>query len=572
MSAISSRPVRVRLDVINAIRQYCMEATDIARGMKVLLLDHETTPIVSLVFGQLEILQKEVYLFEKISTQNRESMPYLQAVCLFRPTEENLEHIRQELRNPKYGSYYIIFTNSVKESYLRKIAEADELELVKEVQEFYADYRAINHDTWTLNLFGPGVLSPVSVEWPMCLSRSTDGIISMLLSLKLCPYIRYQRTSELASQLARSVENRVRNSPLFHLGRAKASAPLLLILDRNEDPITPLLTAWTYQAMCHQLIGLVNNRLDLSHVEGIQEELKQVVLSSLQDEFFSEHMYDNLGDLGVVIKQFVDKFQSESKIRGRLESIEDIKRFIEQYPSFRKTAGNVSKHVAIISELQHQIQSRRLLDVSPVEQKLACHEDNNDAVESVKNILVSGPTPLHPDDALRLVLLYTLRYAQNPANQLELLTKILSRHYKIPTERLILIRLLRQYASQTRRTASLDLFRNQDWLTSVRGKIKRGLMGVTNVFTQYKPLLEKIISLLRENKLDPHDYPHLLSEPTKPPPTEILIFIVGGATFEEAALIHKINRESTEFQCLLGCTGLVRPNQFMNDILQTKNV
>jgi len=37
------------------------------------------------------------------------------------------------------------------------------------------------------------------------------------------------------------------------------SPPLLLILDRRNDPVTPLLNQWTYQAMIHELIGIKNN-------------------------------------------------------------------------------------------------------------------------------------------------------------------------------------------------------------------------------------------------------------------------------------------------------------------------
>lgn len=51
-------------------------------------------------------------------------------------------------------------------------------------------------------------------------------------------------------------------------------APLLLILDRRNDPVTPLLSQWTYQAMVHELIGIQNGRVDLSQVPGIRPELR----------------------------------------------------------------------------------------------------------------------------------------------------------------------------------------------------------------------------------------------------------------------------------------------------------
>ena len=43
---------------------------------------------------------------------------------------------------------------------------------------------------------------------------------------------------------------------------------------RREDPVTPLLTQWTYQAMVHQLIGIKNNRVSLAGVPGVSKELQ----------------------------------------------------------------------------------------------------------------------------------------------------------------------------------------------------------------------------------------------------------------------------------------------------------
>lgn len=60
-----------------------------------------------MVYAQSEILQKEVYLFEKIGMPGREMMKHLKCVVFVRPTEDNIARLREELRRPKYGQYFI---------------------------------------------------------------------------------------------------------------------------------------------------------------------------------------------------------------------------------------------------------------------------------------------------------------------------------------------------------------------------------------------------------------------------------------------------------------------------------
>lgn len=39
--------------------------------------------------------------------------------------------------------------------------------------------------------------------------------------------------------------------------------------------------------MVHELLGINNNRIDLSRVPGISKELREVVLSAENDEFYA---------------------------------------------------------------------------------------------------------------------------------------------------------------------------------------------------------------------------------------------------------------------------------------------
>lgn len=52
------------------------------------------------------------------------------------------------------------------------------------------------------------------------------------------------------------------NTPTLHAQHQQTfdfghrSSPALLILDRKDDPVTPLLNQWTYEAMIHELLGI----------------------------------------------------------------------------------------------------------------------------------------------------------------------------------------------------------------------------------------------------------------------------------------------------------------------------
>jgi hypothetical protein len=79
----------------------------------------------------------------------------------------------------------------------------------------------------------------------------------------------------MAKKFAMEVKYKMgKEDQLFDFGRRADTPPILLVLDRRNDPITPLLSQWTYQAMVHELLGINNGRVDLSAVPDVRPELK----------------------------------------------------------------------------------------------------------------------------------------------------------------------------------------------------------------------------------------------------------------------------------------------------------
>ena len=267
----------------------------------------------------------------------------------------------------------------IRKSSLERLAEADDHEVVKSVQEYFADYVVINPDLFVLNLGFPRqrLWGNSPDLWnPDSLQRSTEGVIALLLSLKKKPLIRYEKNSLMAKKLATEVRYQITQDEQLFEFRKIDTPPILLILDRRDDPITPLLTQWTYQAMVHELLGIFNGRVDLNDVPDVRPELKEIVLSQDQDPFFKKNMYLNFGDLGGSIKEYVEQYQSKTKNNANIDSIEDMKRFVEDFPEFRKLSGNVSKHVTLVGELSRRVSAGNLLDVSELEQSLACSDNH----------------------------------------------------------------------------------------------------------------------------------------------------------------------------------------------------
>lgn len=63
------------------------------------------------------------------------------------------------------------------------------------------------------------------------------------------------------------------------------------------------------------------------------------------------------------------------------DSAEDMAKFVENYPEYKKMHGNVSKHVTIVTEMSKIVQERKLMLVSETEQELACNGGQGAAFE-----------------------------------------------------------------------------------------------------------------------------------------------------------------------------------------------
>ena len=561
------------MDGIEILRHYIdrmIHGDGKCRGMKVLLLDDATTQIVSAVYSQTEILNQQVYLVSNIKDSSRASeQSHLNAVCFVRPT--SIDALRNELQSPRFAEYHIFVSGILSGGQLRNLASADVHEKTVQVQEMYADFVPMNADLWTLqDAQSLAMTVAAGTSWApkyaVQYERNLQGLQSMLLALKKQPTcIRYAAHSPCAEELAKDLQEAIQGDDIFHFRSNKRNGGLhVLVLDRRDDPVTPLLSQWTYQAMVHELLGLNNHRVRLKGAPNVSKDLEEVVLSSTQDEFFRDNRFNNFGELGEEIQRMLKEYQKHTAQHSaaNLNTIEEMQSFMEKFPELRSRSHNVSKHVAIMGELARLVELCSLMDVSQFEQQLACADDHNahwrELLEKLESRAIKVP------DKLRLGLLYSLRY--EVSGNIHMVQSAMSKG-GVPADVVNLVPVMLRYAGSKSRGPGL-FGDDHHLLGKMTKSILTSVQGVQNVYSQHVPLVMETLQSLVKGKLSARTHPAVGGSVSTVLPEHVLIFMVGGVTYEEGTKIHEFN-ETSKIKVVLAGSTVHNSTSFLDELRST---
>mmetsp|Transcript_14048 Transcript_14048/g.50458 ORF Transcript_14048/g.50458 Transcript_14048/m.50458 type:complete len:188 (+) Transcript_14048:1411-1974(+) len=165
---------------------------------------------------------------------------------------------------------------------------------------------------------------------------------------------------------------------------------------------------------------------------------------------------------------------------------------------------------------------------------------------------------------LKLVLLFILRYETSGCKQVNNMVSALQQR-NIESSHVHLVTEIVKYAGNTYRTG--DLFRNGNFFSRA-SKLVGGLKGAENVYTQHQPLLVQTLEAFAKGK-SRDEYPSVSTEfelRDSKPPQHLLVFIIGGVTYEEARYVAQVNEANQGFQVTLGGTSILNSKMFVRDL------
>jgi vacuolar protein sorting-associated protein 45 len=273
-----------------------------SQGIKCLLFDLYTKPSLSTLIPHSDFLNNDYFLFDDI--RNTRSKININCVCVLNVS--SIKYLIEEISDPSYVSYAILFTSSLDPYLLNILAKNDVHNVIEEVFEIYMDYT--RQDTWLYKC------------------NKIEDLIYSLGSDPSYFYYKYNREADKDKVISNNINLNKEGGRIF-------------ILDRSYDEITPLLIDWHYQSMikryCEYNDGMVN-------IEGRQYDL--------QDDFFKNNKFRNISDVSISLEEEVKKLDIKKRIKKvNITEIEDINKISEV----------VNKHMDIYKYIIRNIEDKR---------------------------------------------------------------------------------------------------------------------------------------------------------------------------------------------------------------------
>ena len=166
--------------------------------------------------------------------------------------------------------------------------------------------------------------------------------------------------------------------------------------------------------------------------------------------------------------------------------------------------------------------------------------------------------------------LYALRYHKHPSNAVPMLMDMLVAAGGVSSTQADLVNKILTYHSSLHSTPSQsgisDIFDSAGIFSGASSRFK-GLKGVENVYTQHTSLLESTLQNLVKGRLREQQYPFVEGGgSTKDKPQDVIIFMIGGATYEEAKMIAGINATTPGIRVVMGGTSIHNAASFLEEV------
>ncbi|KAH9503153.1 Vacuolar protein sorting-associated protein 33A [Bulinus truncatus] len=178
----------------------------------------------------------------------------------------------------------------------------------------------------------------------------------------------------------------------------------LLLLDRNVDLLTPLLTQLTYEGLIDEIFTIKNTNVKLPPEKFISaeerktgkeeslSELKKFILNSA-DELYAELRDKNFNAVGAIVSRKAKTITAEFDERHAAKTVGEMKQFVSKLPHLQAARSSLGIHTSIAELIKDVTDSDEFLDALRCQQELT-HGIDTDKVNPYIEDCIAKMEPL----------------------------------------------------------------------------------------------------------------------------------------------------------------------------------
>ena len=396
--------------------------------------------------------------------------------------------------------------------------------------------------------------------------------------------------------------------------------PLLVILDRNSDLITPIQHCSTYQALIDDMLKHTANRVEFETVVDPEAKrpkkvTKKYDLDPDTDPFYSQHKFqpfpEAIEENGSELQEVTER---ETTIRTKTGGVAqdgaaDLATAVDSLPALLARKKQLEVHTSILQAVMNEVAARDVPQFFELESSLATVSYRNDAGKAKKDViaLVADSEKGSANDKIRLIVVYALATGAKAADMDEVATalstameqaqdkqvraqvasglkaiaylKQLRAMHMIPTATDMLQELqspqkaskegtmLSGFMAKAATQATGFLAKASDKVSSMLGKIhKHHATVVLENLCDMKPGSEDESYLYLDPKVKGDVDVSKLQAMTRAPVREAVAFVIGGGCYGEYQNLQMLANDQRKIS--YGSTELLDPDAFLDQLGQ----
>lgn len=517
-SALTTKPATSSNGIRGLVKQRLIREmiVGVQGSYKIVLVDQPGARILNAAFRMHEMMDQGITLVESITNQ-RQPTPTFPAIYFVAPTQQNIDLIIKDFEaSRRYASAHLFFTTSCPKAMMTKLgANKNVLSSIKSFVDLQIDFHAIEPLVFSLDLSR----DLVSFFGSTFSEMEVNNVAIRLLNVIRCTgetkcAIRYQ-LSTAATKLAQNIQQKINTETEMNAKKAPASAsfqpigdsgssssvpPMLLILDRSIDMISPFLHDLGLQSMLYDMLGhkITNNIFEFETTDNGKPVVKPCPIDEEDDiyvKFRHKHIMEVMKSATelqeALIRDFPAVVKAEKNSRQCTES--ELAEATRTLGKYRSRKNQISLHWQIAEKLNKEFKNQTMDQMIPLEQTVATGFDSHNTAVSAKDIqkqvyevIKDSTSRFSPDAKNRLALLFA---TCSKAENLNDIKTVCTGNCTLDNTQLQALNVFEPWAAKKQK---------------YRTKAEKPLHAHT---ARYDPAIKKIVEELVDGKLSTADFP-----------------------------------------------------------------